>query len=162
MKQQQIDKAQQHWLESKAFGRCLHIGSGSKPIHGAVNLDPDPHKRRWADVAGAGLALPFVSNTFDTVLSSHVLPLFADVNQALREMARVLVVGGRIAHVVPDLRYAPSRTSSHHRYERQYSGWFGPCDFLASLDDLSDILLIVGVVEFEEFQWSFKVEALRV
>lgn len=162
MDQARIDFLQQEWLISKAQGRCLHIGSGMKPIIGAVNLDPNPERRPWADVAGNALALPFADGAFDTVVSSHVLPVFADIHQALLEMARVLVPGGRMAHVVPDLRYAPSRKSSHHHFERQANGWYGPSDFRQSLHGLADVLIVTNLVEFTEFQWSFKFEALRM
>jgi len=162
LEQKIIDRLQQQWLENKAIGRCLHIGSGMKPIRGAVNLDPDPNRYQWADVAGSGLALPFADATFDSVVSSHVLPIFADVQQALREMARVLKKGGRMAHVIPDLRYAPSRASSHHQYERQYSGWYGPTAFRAYIPNLGDVLEVVTLASFTEFNWSFKLEAIRL
>ena len=98
MKQAEIDRYQQDWLVSKCYGGCLHIGSGMKPIRGAVNLDPDPNRRQWADVAGVGLALPFVDGGFDTVVSSHVLPCppkaMAYGSPALRRSTRAWVGEG--------------------------------------------------------------------
>lgn len=161
MDQVGIDHAQQVWLVAQCRGRSLQIGSGMKPIPGAVNLDPNPDRRRWAEVAGFGDRLPFADGVFDTVVSSHVLPVFGDIVGALHEMARVLRPGGMMAHVVPDLRYAPSRASSHWRFERQYAGWHGPDDFRQSIGNGLPELDIVELENFSEFQWSFKFVARK-
>jgi len=157
VEQKEIDRLQHEYTLRHAVGRCLHIGCGMKKIAGAVNLDPNPERRPWSDVAGDGFRLPFLDGVFDSVVSSHVLPLFADINAVLREMARVLVVGGKMAHVVPDLRYAPDRFCSHWRFEKQATGWKGPEAFRASLGGLDDVLSIVVIESFESFNWSFKV-----
>lgn len=163
MNQAQIDTAQQAWLVAMKTGRCLHVGCGMKTIPGAVNLDPNPERWRWSDVAGYGDRLPFADGVFDSLLSSHVLPVFGDIVGALREMARVLKPGGVMAHVIPDLRYAPSRASSHHRFEKQQTGWHGPDAFNAVVGNgLSDVLTIVELRNFAEFQWSFKLVAHKV
>jgi len=162
MDQARIDEFQQEWLVSKATGQCLHIGSGMKPIPGAVNLDPNPDRQQWAEVAGDGCRLPFADASFDTLVSSHVLPLWDNLSDVLYEMARVLKIGGRMAHVVPDLRYAPSRKSSSYQFERQHGGWYGPSDFRQSLHGLDEILVVTNLTEFTEFNWSFKFEALRI
>lgn len=161
MEQQQIDFLQQQWLVQHATGRCLHIGSGMKPITNAVNLDPDPERWPWANVAATAVQLPFADETFDTVVSSHVLPIFADIRQALREMARVLVLGGRMAHVIPDLRYAPSRASSRYPFEHQFSGWYGPDDFQKAIVGVQDMLIITHLRSFMMFNWSFQMEAIK-
>lgn len=162
MDQKEIDRLQQKWIVQRAVGRCLHIGCGMKRIPGAVNLDPNPNRFAWTDVSAEGMRLPFADGTFDSVVSSHVLPLFADINAALREMARVLKPGGTMAHVVPDLRYAPSRASSRWKYEKQYSGWDGPESFRVALQDLGNILQFTCIENFAKFNWSFKVEATRL
>lgn len=162
MKQRQIDILQQQWIMERAVGHCLHLGCGSKPIRGAVNIDPDPSKRKWADMVALGLWLPFPNGTFDSVVTSHVLPVFWDINQILYEMARVMQIGGRMAHVIPDLRFAPSRRGSSYPFERQYSGWFGPEDFMSCLHSLEDVLCVTKTENFTEFNWSFKFEAIRI
>lgn len=164
MEQKQIDTLQQQWLIDHAVGRCLHIGCGMKRIQGAINLDPNPDRYQWSDVAAVGLRLPFCDAVFDSVVSSHVLNFFPDIGAALWEMARVLKPGGRMAHVVPDWRYAPDRMASHWKYEKQAQGWNGPQAFLAAvapLQELSNVIQFVCVDSFAEFNWSFKVEAVR-
>ena len=163
MNQTVIDAAQQVWLVGQCFGRCLHVGCGMKTIPGAVNLDPNPERWHWSDVAGFGDRLPFADGVFDSLVSSHVLPVFGDIVGALREMTRVLRPGGLMSHVIPDLRYAPSRASSHHRFEKQSSGWHGPDDFKAAVGNaLDDVLIIEDISNFADFQWSFKFVAHKV
>ena len=161
MDQATIDTLQQAWLVEQARGRSLHIGCGMKPIPGAVNLDPNRERYKWANVAAYGNLLPFADGVFDSVVSSHVLPVFGDIVGALREMARVLRTGGTMSHVVPDLRYAPSRASSHHRFERQYSGWHGPDDLRQEIGNGLPELDVVELENFTEFQWSFKFVARK-
>lgn len=161
MDQATIDREQQVWLVAQCRGRALHVGCGMKVIPGAVNLDPNPDRRKWANVAGFGDRLPFADGVFDTVVSSHVLPVFGDIVGALREMTRVLRPGGVMAHVVPDLRYAPSRASSHWRFEKQFSGWRGPADFKQAVGNGLPELAIVELENFKEFQWSFKFVARK-
>ena len=159
MQQAQIDALQQEWLVAHAVGRCLHIGCGMKPVAGAVNVDPDPHKRAWADVAALGTRLPFVDGVFDSVVSSHVLNLFPDIAIALQEMARVLKAGGTMAHVVPDWRYTPNHLTSRYVYQRQYSGWHGPQEFEKAVGTLTGLALTA--TDFTEFKWAFKVEGVK-
>lgn len=163
MNQREIDVRQQQYIIDKSWGRTLQIGCGMKPIPGAVNVDPNPERWQYAQVCANGAALPFANCSFDTLVSSHVLPLFGDINAALIEMARVLVVGGRMVHVIPDLRYAPDRKSSHHRFERQYSGWWGPEDFARDIMDIEGKIFITSTMEnFHGFNWSFKFEAVKL
>ena len=162
MNQREIDIAQQQYLIDKCAGKTLQIGCGMKPIPGAINTGPNPERWQYAQVA-AGLPIPFADGVFDTVVSSHVLPVFEDIKAALTEMTRVLKVGGRMVHVIPDLRYAPNRKSSHHKFERQYSGWWGPTDFGMAIMDLEDRLFLVSDLEnFKAFNWSFKFEAVKL
>lgn len=159
MLQAQIDVLQQEWIVAHAVGRCLHLGCGMKPIAGAVNVDPDPAKRAWADVAAVGLRLPFADAVFDSVVSSHVLNLFPHLVDALRALARVLKPGGIMAHVVPDWRYTPNHLTSRYLYQRQYSGWHGPQDFQAAAGHVAGLTL--RATSFTEFTWSFTVEATK-
>jgi len=160
MNQQQIDRLQQSWIEKHVIGRALQIGCGMKPIAGAVNLDPNPDRRQYVDIAGDALLLPFQDGAFDSVVSSHVVPHLHNPAQALREMARVLSPGGVMAHVIPDLRYAPRRRSDRYPFADQPFGWCGPDDFRPVMDDLSDVLCVVTLENFAEFNWSFKMVAV--
>jgi len=134
-----------------------------KPIAGAVNVDPNPERWKWADVACDAHALPFGDGCFDSAVSSHVVPSLRDPVVALREMARVLRPGGTMAHVIPDLRYAPQRTEHHHPFAHQPHGWHGPWEFAAEVAErVADAFFILVLENFAEFDWSFKVEAVRL
>ncbi len=56
-----------------------------------LGLSPPPD---W--VVGDALNLPFADNTFDVVINGFLLRNLADLNQAFREMYRVLKPGGRV------------------------------------------------------------------
>lgn len=164
MDQRTIDILQQEWIvraANEARAPVLQIGCGMKPIAGAVNMDPNPERWAWADLAGDAHRLPFADGVFGAVVSSHVIPHLADPVAALREMGRVLRIGGVMAHVVPDLRYAPHRHEPGRPFAHQPHGWYGPDDFLAVADRVRDLFVIV-MEEFREFNWSFKVEAMRL
>jgi ubiquinone/menaquinone biosynthesis C-methylase UbiE len=51
---------------------------------------------------GVAEALPFLDESFDTVVSQFGLMFFSDRHQAIREMLRVLVPGGRMIVAVWD------------------------------------------------------------
>jgi SAM-dependent methyltransferase len=79
--------------------------------NGAVTgLDPNPGMLqvaaertpgvRWKH--GTAESLPFADGSFDAVVSQFGLMFFADRQQALREMTRVLAPGGRLAVAVWD------------------------------------------------------------
>ena len=160
MNQSRIDRIQQSWLIGQARGRCLHVGCGSKPIAGAVNIDPNPDRARWVDYPYDVHALPFGDGTFDSILSNHVLPALRDLPVAMHEMIRVLRPGGRMAHVIPAWLYAPRRFSDRHIWDHQHQGWNGPeafRPFAAQFEELE----IVTLESFTEFDWSFKFLAVR-
>lgn len=164
MDQQQIDDFQQGWLIAQvdANPRALQIGCGMKPIEGAVNLDPNPDRWPWANVAADGHRLPFADGAFGCVVSSHVLPHLHHPVRALREMARILRPGGMIAHVVPDLRYAPRRFSTRYPFANQPHGWDGPDDFWSVMDQVRDVFRVIELEDFHEFNWSFKLRAVSI
>jgi len=141
---------------------ALQVGCGMKSIVAAVNMDPNPDRWQWADVAGDAHCLPFPDAAFASVVSSHVLPHLRDPAIALREMGRVLRSGGRMAHVVPDLRFAPQRHSERHPFAHQPHGWYGPKDFRPMLDVLGDVLKVLELRVFSGFDWSFKFVAVRL
>jgi SAM-dependent methyltransferase len=94
-----------------AGARCLDVGTGtgrvSVPLlkHGVNLFGVDLSTRMMAMLRGkfpaARLAqadaalLPFIDNTFDAVLTCHVMHLVGPWREALREYRRVLVPGGR-------------------------------------------------------------------
>jgi SAM-dependent methyltransferase len=56
-------------------------------------------------VCGTALDLPFEDGTFDRIIAAEVLEHIPDDGRAMRELARVLRPGGRLAVTVP--RYGP-------------------------------------------------------
>lgn len=65
-------------------------------------------------LVAAAEALPYPTAYFDTILSNEVLEHVADDRQAVREMARVLKVGGRMVIFCPN-RWYPFETHGHYR-----------------------------------------------
>ena len=164
MQQREIDRIQQLWVEARVFEYppALQIGCGMKRIPEAVNVDPNPDRWAWADAAGDAHRLPFAGGTFNCVVSSHVVPHLRDPLAAFVEMARVLKPGGIVAHVIPDLRYAPRRRETRHPFADQPHGWYGPADFWQLAQRLDDVFYFVELENFSEFRWSFKVRAVRL
>jgi len=162
VEQQEIDGFQQRWIVERAVGRTLHIGCGMKPIPGAVNADPSPERWGWSDVACDAHTLPFADGVFDSVVSNHVIPHLHDPVSALREMARVLRHGGTMAHVIPDLRYAPRRREYRHPFGHQPHGWHGPEEFMPVMAQVADVLTVLRLEAFRGFKWSFGLEAVRL
>lgn len=58
-------------------------------------------RRRFGVLAGDALNLPFPDRVFDAVICSEVLEHIPDHHAALREIARVMKPGGRLAVSVP-------------------------------------------------------------
>ncbi len=83
-----------------------HVGSSGS----VAGLDPDPGMleiaARLAPAIewrrGTAESLPYADQSFDVVVSQFGLMFFTDRCQALREMLRVLVPGGRVAVAVWD------------------------------------------------------------
>ena len=165
MDQSTIDALQQAWLieQATAHPPALQIGCGMKPIVGAVNTDPNPERARWADYQCYADNLPFEDASFGSVVSSHVINSLPDPGEAFREWARVLKPGGMCCHVIPDWRYAPDRKSSKYPFERQGFGWMGPEPFRTEImAPLADVFQVIELANFTEFNWSFKLVAVRL
>ena len=102
------------------FERTLTVGCGRRLFsRRGVRTDIDPS-------VGQGMAnflradtqsLPFKDNSFDCVLSSHVLEHLTQegCRNALAEQHRVVVNGGMVAAVVPDVRWTAGRDPTHLR-----------------------------------------------
>lgn len=83
-------------------------------------------------VVAAAEAVPYQSNTFDTILSHEVLEHVNDDRAAVREMVRVLKPGGRIIIFVPN-RWYPFET---HGYFWRGEYHFGNTPLMNYLPDV--------------------------
>jgi len=69
----------------------------------------------------AAEALPYAAHTFDTILSHEVIEHVQDDRLSLREMARVLKVGGRLVVFCPN-RWYPFETHGYYWRGRYHFG----------------------------------------
>ena len=117
-------------------GCGLDIASGGDPVvPWAINFDlPEPEFSTYRNNApafgpiqcrGHAQNLPFDSDSFDFVFSSHLLEDFEDWTPLLKEWVRVLKPGGHLVLLIPDkelwhqamLRGQPPNDA--HRHEGQ-------------------------------------------
>lgn len=97
----------------------LHLGCGPKYLQGFVNIDANPINKIdvWLDVRNG---LPFLSNSADSIYSTHMFEHFYpdEVSRLLRACFRVLKPGGGIRLIVPNLE------SAIRAYSQEQHGWF--------------------------------------
>jgi SAM-dependent methyltransferase len=113
-----------------AARRVLDVGSADGPsvawmrgAHTRFTLDVDPRGlERGYGVCGSAMALPFADAAFDVVGAFDVVEHCASEAEAVGELARVLVPGGRLLLSVPAYQWAWSdhdvRAGHHRRYTR--------------------------------------------
>jgi SAM-dependent methyltransferase len=98
----------------------LNLGCGRFPKHGYVNVD-------WR--AGPGVDVihdlskipyPFEDETFDLIEADHVLEHLPEIFVVMRELHRILQVGGRLVLHVPHF----SRGFSHPEHRRGFDATF--------------------------------------
>jgi len=97
----------------------LNLGSGRRPLEGAVNLDV-------SDQVGADVVhdlnhvpWPFEANTFDEIHAYDVLEHVDSVVTAIEEIHRIARPGARLLATVPHFSSANAFTDVTHRH------WFG-------------------------------------
>jgi ubiquinone/menaquinone biosynthesis C-methylase UbiE len=99
---------------------CAHI-TGLEPDERMVEYARTLHQGpNVVYICGVAEALPFPKSTFDKVVSISCLEHFADPLQGLREMARVLKPGGRLAISVDSLLPENSTASFRAWHKRRH------------------------------------------
>jgi len=95
-----------------ARGRLLDIGCGNKPyqylfsssISQYVGIEYSPesgYRGNLADICGDAARLPFLSESFDSVLCTEVMEHLADPERAIGEISRVLRPSGKVFITAP-------------------------------------------------------------
>ena len=125
-------------LELKSTDRVLDLGCGDgfwtsriAPYSGQVTgLDPDEKSLNFARhfrcrpnityVQGFAESLPFPDGSFDKIISVSCVEHFADPLQSMKEMARVLSPGGRIALSIDSLLAENSGEAFRQWHKRRH------------------------------------------
>jgi ubiquinone/menaquinone biosynthesis C-methylase UbiE len=132
----------------KARGRVLEIGLGAGTnlrfydpanVTHVLGVEPSPELRAMAAraerpttipvemVAAAGEALPFATESFDTVVCTFTLCSVGDVGQTLAESRRVLKLGGRFLFCEHGRSPDPGVQKWQRRIEPVWKTVFGGC-----------------------------------
>lgn len=92
------------YLISRLAGKIgVDIGGPSgKPIEDIINVNLYCSGNC---IVARGERLPFKNESLDYLISSHTLEHIKNTGEVLREWLRVIKIGGRMAVVVPDMRY---------------------------------------------------------
>ena len=137
----------------------LDVGAGERSVARSMwpdatvrTLDADPALK--PDVVGTLLSIPEPDDTYDAVVASHVLEHveYRDATTALKEMRRVVKLGGEVHILVPSLEWAArqilgesmSPVTIPHIYGLQTTPWqYHKAGF--RLADLRDLMTSVGL-----------------
>lgn len=112
-------------------GELLHIlhADGFKDLHGVdVTVDPNLVKEPWVSLTAADCrALPYESNSFDSLLCMHALHHMGGaqgVEAALKEAVRILKPGGRLALI--DFYDSPWLRFTFWCFRQRWLTWVSP------------------------------------
>jgi predicted SAM-dependent methyltransferase len=146
------------WGTHLAHGaRHLHLGCGTKYLHGFVNIDGNFFNKidLWLDVRNG---LPFVANSVDSIYSTHMFEHFYadELEKLLRECVRVLKPQGGIRLIVPNLE------SAIRAYGQNQVKWFDsfPHNFESVGGRFSNFVFCDGQHR-TAFDFSYMEEVLR-
>ena len=109
-------------VEPYLVGRGADVGCGRSKVRSmAVGIDLFPYP--GVEVIADAHALPLLDSSLDYVASIHSLEHCKEPKRVLREWLRVLVDGGRVCLVLPDVRYTgrtnTDRTAHWHHWTRE-------------------------------------------
>lgn len=132
----------------RAEGRVFEIGCGGglnqafydrEKVTGFAGIDPSgklldyarqqARRKGWdADIRqGVGEAIPFDTESFDTVVATFTLCSVQDNEQVLRELRRILKPGGRFLFLEHGLAPEAKVQKWQHRMEPTWKAVFGGC-----------------------------------
>ena len=80
--------------------------------------------------------MPFPNQSFDTVVTTHVVCSFDDIPRALREVHRVLRVGGRLVFLEHGLSREPSIQKWQRRLDPVQRLWGDGCRLTVPVPDV--------------------------
>lgn len=114
-------------LTKYAGGRLVDMGCGSAPLYGlyrsrateitCVDWASTEHGTCYLDIeADLNEPLPMESTRYDTVVLSDVLEHILAPEQLIREIRRILCVGGMLIGTVPFLYRLHEEPHDHYRY----------------------------------------------
>lgn len=108
--------------------RILDVGSADGPSVGwlqgrgyRVAVDLDPRGLGAGGVQASATRLPFGTETFDVVAAFDVVEHCDPESEALAELARVLVPGGRLLMSVPAYQWAWTHHDDLNQHHRRYT-----------------------------------------
>ena len=125
----------------------VNFGCGSVQPDGWVNVDNvDYGQAHVADVLGG---LPFETGTVDYIVANHSLSDLdhRQLGRALSELHRILVAGGVLRILVPDL------LAAFDAYQRNDRAWFPLGDDLPLIDER--LCTFVGWFGTAKSQWTY-------
>jgi SAM-dependent methyltransferase len=103
----------------------LNLGAGGKPIDGYINVDKNPAAPKVGIVHDLDqYPWPFRMESFDEVIASHCLEHLIDHNSAMKEIHRILKIGGMAKITVPHFTWQYAFHDPTHRHFFGYHTFF--------------------------------------
>ena len=98
-------------------GKIINLGSGTQRIRSDV-INLDIYRYRNVDILGDIYNLPFSDNEADAIICDQVIEHLKNSSFALKEMRRVLKIGGLIYIAVPFVAGYHSSPDDYYRFTR--------------------------------------------
>lgn len=164
-----------YWTIRTLLAGGITLGIGTTPCHGPGVLGTDKYimgerpdgdsTQRYGPYGAsphfrmdAQETFPFIDGMFQCVMSNHVIEHLDRPWFSVREMFRVVEVGGHVCMITPDMAYCGRRFDPTHRYEfsvdqfheelmhHTAEGWFPPYE-IVSLNTLDNSFSFEAVLK---------------
>jgi SAM-dependent methyltransferase len=148
-------------------GKILDLGCGIKPyknylVKNSQYVGMDETIEVWPDTVGQVDEIPFADEQFDSVLCTEVLEHLPEPEKAIKEIKRVLKIGGFLYLTVPQewcLHYEPADYFRFTKYGIKYllekNGFR-----ITAIEKIGGILSLIGQ-RIVDVYWQFTVDCLR-